>query len=186
MARASASSSSRNRGCAMPMSARARCEMDRPRISATPYSVTTMSTVFLMVVTIEPGVSTPRMRDTAPWAAVEGSTTNPRPWGEYMAPRAKSAWPPLDDQVDLGGGVDRDEGLLLGDDPRVVHVVDGQHLDGRVLVQEGIQGVGAQGERAHDLAGAQPLAGAGHDAPLDQVDQAVGQQLGVDAQVAVV
>ena len=36
------------------------------------------------------------------------------------------------------------------------------------------------------LPGAQPLAGAGDDAPLDQVDQPVGQQLGVDAQVAVV
>jgi hypothetical protein len=38
------------------------------------------------------------MRDTVPPQAVDGSTTNARPRGEYIAPRAKSAWPPLDDQ----------------------------------------------------------------------------------------
>ena len=67
-------------------------------MSATPCSVTMWSTVFLEVVTIEPGVRVARMRDTSPPAAVEGSTTNALPFGEYMAPRAKSAWPPLDDQ----------------------------------------------------------------------------------------
>ena len=38
------------------------------------------------------------MRDTVPPAAVDGSTTNARPCGENIAPRAKSACPPLDDQ----------------------------------------------------------------------------------------
>src|SRR5690606_40366814 len=80
------------------MRARARSEIVRPRISATPYSVTTWSTVFLIVVTIEPGVSVARMRDTSPPAAVDRSTTKPRPCGEHMAPRAQAAWPPLDDQ----------------------------------------------------------------------------------------
>jgi hypothetical protein len=82
----------------MAMSARARWEIDRPRMSATPYSVTTWSTVFLSVVTTEPGVSVARIRDTVPPAAVARSTTNARPCGEYIAPRAKSAWPPLEDQ----------------------------------------------------------------------------------------
>jgi hypothetical protein len=72
--------------------------MDRPRISATPYSVTTWSTVFFSVVTTDPGVSVARMRDSVPPAAVAGRTTNALPCGEYIAPRAKSDWPPLDDQ----------------------------------------------------------------------------------------
>src|SRR3546814_2254544 len=38
------------------------------------------------------------MRDTVPPAAVAGSTTKALPFSEYMAPRAKSAWPPLEDQ----------------------------------------------------------------------------------------
>ena len=56
------------------------------------------STVFFRVVTTEPGDNVARIRDTDPPAAVDGSTTNAFPWGEYIAPRAKSAWPPLEDQ----------------------------------------------------------------------------------------
>ena len=54
--------------------------------------------MFFRVVTIEPGVSVALMRETLPWTAVEGSTMNAMPCGEYMAPRAKSACPPLEDQ----------------------------------------------------------------------------------------
>ena len=43
-------------------------------MSATPCSVTMWSTVFFMVVTMEPGVSVARMRETVPPAAVDGST----------------------------------------------------------------------------------------------------------------
>jgi hypothetical protein len=56
------------------------------------------STVFLLVVTIEPGVRVARMRETSPSDAVDGSTTKALPSREYIAPRAKSACPPLDDQ----------------------------------------------------------------------------------------
>src|SRR3546814_2702045 len=80
------------------MRALARSEIDLPLSLATPCSVTTLSTVFLIVVTIDPGVSVARMRDTVPPAAVAGSTTKALPLSEYMAPRAKSAWPPLEDQ----------------------------------------------------------------------------------------
>ena len=82
----------------MAMSAAARCEIERPRMSATPYSVTTWSTVFLSVVTIDPGVSVARIREIVPPAAVEGSTTNACRGASTSRPRAKSAWPPLDDQ----------------------------------------------------------------------------------------
>ena len=60
--------------------------------------MTTWSTVFFSVVTTDPGVSVARIRDTVPSAAVDGSTTNALPCGEYIAPRAKSACPPLEDQ----------------------------------------------------------------------------------------
>ena len=45
-----------------------------------------------------PGGEGARIRDTSPPRAVDGSTTKASPCGEYMAPRAKSAWPPLPDQ----------------------------------------------------------------------------------------
>ena len=35
--------------------------------------------------------------DIVPPTAVDGSTTKAFPWGEYIAPRAKSAWPPLEE-----------------------------------------------------------------------------------------
>ena len=53
-----------------------------PRSSATPYSVTTLSTVFLVVVTTAPGVSWGRMRESVPSEVVERSSDegHARPW----------------------------------------------------------------------------------------------------------
>ena len=48
-------------------------------------------------VTTLPGVRVQRMRPR-PLLVVECRTRNALPPGEYMAPRAKSAWPPEDDQ----------------------------------------------------------------------------------------
>ena len=62
--------------------------------------------------------------------------------------------------------------------------VDGQHLDRGVLVEE-VERAGAE-RGGHDLAGPKPLAGACDHPPVHQVDEPVRQQLGVDAQVAVV
>src|SRR5919199_4947657 len=72
-----------------------------PRSSATPYSVTTQSTVFLNVVTAAPGCSCAMMRDTDSSTAVECSTINDWPCSEKSAPRAKSGWPPDEDQYSL-------------------------------------------------------------------------------------
>ena len=79
------------------MSALARSASERPRRCATPHSVATWSTVFFKVVTTEPSVSRARIR-LRPFYVVDGSTMNALPPSEYIAPRAKSAWPPLDDQ----------------------------------------------------------------------------------------
>ena len=61
-----------------------------------PHSVTTWSTVFLSVVTTEPSRESARMR-LRPVRVVERRTTNAWPPSAYMAPRAKSAWPPLEE-----------------------------------------------------------------------------------------
>ncbi|MCU1461120.1 MAG: hypothetical protein JWO37_1195 [Acidimicrobiales bacterium] len=73
----------------MEMSARALCEIDLPLISAAPNSVTTWSTVFLSVVTIESGVSVAWMRDTSPLAvwALERSTRTPSPFRDQTGDR---------------------------------------------------------------------------------------------------
>ena len=49
-----------------------------------------------------------------------------------------------------------------------------------------MQAVGAEGERADGLGAVEVLAHAVDDTGLDEVDDAVGEQLGVDAEVAVV
>ena len=84
-------------GWAIAMSARARSASERPRSSAMPHSVTTWSTVFFSVVTTDPSVSCTRMR-LRPELVAERRTMNAWPSSEYIAPRAKSAWPPLEDQ----------------------------------------------------------------------------------------
>ena len=81
----------------MAMSDRARSASGRPRSSAMPHSVTTWSTVFFSVVTTEPSVSRTRMR-LRPLLVTERRTMNACPPSAYIAPRAKSAWPPLEDQ----------------------------------------------------------------------------------------
>src|SRR5277367_3968455 len=90
-------SSSRWSGWATAMRRWARSLRLAPRSSATPYSVTTWSTVFLSVVTTLPWVRADRMRPR-PVLVVECSTRNAFPPGEYIAPRAKSACPPDEDQ----------------------------------------------------------------------------------------
>src|SRR5829696_5032516 len=57
--------------------------------------------MFLNVVTAAPGCSCATMRDTDSSAVVECSTVNDWPCSERMAPRAKSAWPPEEDQYTL-------------------------------------------------------------------------------------
>ncbi len=80
----------------MAIIAAARWRIERPRNWATPNSVTTLSTVFFSVVTTSPGASWATTLEI-PAPVVEWSTTNPCPPWEYIAPRAKSAWPPLDE-----------------------------------------------------------------------------------------
>src|SRR5919199_1085348 len=83
------------------MSFRVRSRMLLPRSSATPYSVTTQSTMFLNVVTAAPGCSCATIRDNDSSAVVECNTMKDWPCPEKIAPRAKSGWPPEEDQYSL-------------------------------------------------------------------------------------
>src|SRR5918997_7177087 len=85
----------------MPIKLRVLSRMLLPRSSATPYSVTTRSTVFLNVVTAAPGRSWATMREIDASAVVECSTIKDWPCSENSAPRAKSGCPPDDDQYSL-------------------------------------------------------------------------------------
>src|ERR1700754_2014860 len=96
--RAARVNSSRNFGSATAISARVRSRSVFPRISATPYSVTILSTVFLDVVTTDPGVRVGRIFDFEPSRVVDCKTMNPCPLSEYIAPREKSYCPPLDEK----------------------------------------------------------------------------------------
>ena len=73
---------------------------------------------------------------------------------------------------------------LLGDDPRVVDVAHRPQLEGCVLVQEVVQALGTEGERPHRLGAVELLGDSRDDAALDEVHHAVGQQLGVYAEIA--
>ena len=121
-----------------------------------------------------------------------------RPSVASAAPRMKSIWPPtplysrwpiesahdLAGQVDLDRRVDRDHPAERADDVGVVGEVDRPHLDHRVVVDEVVQALRAHHERGHDLAAVALLARPGDHAGLDEVDDRVGEHLGVDAQVA--
>ncbi len=73
--------------------ARSRCVRslnERPRRSATPYSVTTMSASPRGVVTGRPS-SEATMRECLPSGVVDGSAMIERPPGDANAPRTKSS-----------------------------------------------------------------------------------------------
>src|SRR5262245_29027536 len=86
-------------------------------------------------------------------------------------------------QVDLGRVVDRDDLLVLHDVLGQVRVVDGPGLHVGVAVDEGVLAAGAGREREHDLVAIERLPGTGYEAGFHEVDHAVDQHLGVDAEV---
>ena len=77
-----------------------------------------------------------------------------------------------------------DHAVVLHDDVRQVGVVDGVAEHVGVAVDRLVQRLRPEPEGADDLAGVSCLAGAGDDTGLVEVDDAVGEHLGVDAEVA--
>ena len=199
-ARASAARASRTSGWAIRISARARSRRLCPNSSATPHSVTTVRTCARVVTTPAPSCERGDDPRDRPPLAVDGRAMIARPSDASAgAPdevhlAADPAVQPVTDrvgddlagQVDLDRRVDGDHPAERPDDVGVVGEVDRAHLDHRVVVDEVVQPLGAHQERGHDLAPVALLAGAGDDAGLDQVDDRVGEHLGVDAEVALV
>ncbi|MBQ6583348.1 MAG: hypothetical protein IJH77_05940 [Mogibacterium sp.] len=67
----------------------------RPRMYATPYSVTTISAAFLGTETTAPGVRVALILEIVPPLAVEAIAMMLRPPLECIAPKAKSNAPPV-------------------------------------------------------------------------------------------
>jgi hypothetical protein len=72
------------------------------------------------------------------------------------------------------------------DDERIVGVVGGVKLEDRIVVNEVEQALGPQHEAGNDLVRVDGLPLVVDHARLNQVDHAVGEHLGVDAQVAMI
>ena len=86
-------------------------------------------------------------------------------------------------EVDLGGGVDRDDVVVLHDHVRHVGVVHRQAEHVVVAVEGVVECVRAEREGEHDLARIEALARAGDRAGLVKLDDPIGEHLGVDADV---
>jgi hypothetical protein len=84
------------------------------------------------------------------------------------------------------GGVDRDHALVPRDVERVVREVAGPHLHDGVVVDPLIEVAASHEERRDRLAGEQRLLPPGDHALLHEVHHAVGEHLGMHAEVAVV
>ena len=72
-----------------------------------------------------------------------------------------------------------------GNDIDVVRVVHGMELDLRIAIDEAVQRVGTNGERGHHLAGVHGLARAIDHARVKEGKEAIGEHLGMDAEIAV-
>ena len=131
---------------------------------------------------------------------VECSTTKPCPPSEYIAPRAKSFWPPDDEKYvpsivsDAHWPRKSTVSVALTDTKfGSLAMIRGSFTYRTACnsiavfsCRNSCSRFGAEGERADRLGAVQPLAHPVDDARLDQVDHAVGQQLGVHAEIAMV
>ena len=91
----------------------------------------------------------------------------------------------LAEEVDGERGVHRHEVAFVGDDAGVVHVTHRMQFDCGVLVEEPVQTVGSERERADGLGAVESFADTVDHARLHQVDHAVGHEFGVDPEVLV-
>ena len=100
--------------------------------------------------------------------------------------RAERIRADLAGEVDLQGDVDGDLLVLLGDDERVVDVFRRMEREPRVVVDVVVEPPGSHAEAGDDLALIERLAAPVDGARLDQLDDGVGEHLGVDAEVLLV
>src|SRR4030095_16082102 len=93
-------------------------------------------------------------------------------------------------RTDLAGEVDgerlrdRYHAAVGGDDRRVADVLDREEGEARVAIDEVVEPAASHGHARHHLPGVQALARPGHHPALDEIDDRLGDDGGVDAQVA--
>ena len=100
--------------------------------------------------------------------------------------RADGIGADLAGEVNFQRGVDGHHLVLLADDGRVVDVFGRMEREQRIVVHVIVELLRAEAEAGDDFAAVNRLAVAGDGAALDQVDDAVGDHLGVDAEVFLV
>ena len=82
--------------------------------------------------------------------------------------------------------VDRDEVRFLRDDSWVVHVTHRPQFKRGVLVEEVVKGASAESERSDRLGPVELLRDPRDDTAVDEIHDAVGEQLRVHAEVPVI
>src|SRR5262245_39936040 len=87
-------------------------------------------------------------------------------------------------QVDCKGLGDRYHALLTGDLLRVAHLIDRQELKARIVVDQVVEPPRPQAVAGNDTIAMPRFAATCHDARLDQVHDAIGYDVAMDAEVA--
>lgn len=129
--------------------------------------------------------------------AVEVNAMKLLPPLDWHAPRTKSIWPPepahvlcadgfstdLAEEIDLDGCVYGYHVIVLADDLGIVHIVNGQDLDRRVIIDIVVYPLGAVSKGGNALAAVDLLFGVVDGAALDKLDHGVGEHFGMYAEI---
>ncbi len=89
-------------------------------------------------------------------------------------------------QVDGAGHADGRHPVMAGDHGRVVDKIGRAELHGRIVVQGRIEGIRADGASGHGFAAVDSFVPVGDDAPKRQIEQLLGENFGVDAEIVFV
>lgn len=92
----------------------------------------------------------------------------------------------LTGEIDLEGGVNGDHLFILGDIERVIDIIGGMEFDEGVIIDEIVQFLGAKKEASHNFAGVECFLTAGNDTRFDEVDNAIGEEFGMNADMFVI
>ena len=87
-------------------------------------------------------------------------------------------------QIDDEGLRERRHFVVLRHHRRIGHIFDWPELEQRIVVEKIVEPARADGEARDDLAGMQRLVAPGDDALLDEIENGVGDQVGVNAEIA--
>src|SRR5499427_9034038 len=87
-------------------------------------------------------------------------------------------------QVNCESLGDRDHARLVGDLPRMTHLIDRQELKTWIVVYEVIKPTGPKAVAGDDTVAMTRLAATSHNARLDQVHNSIGDDIAMDTEIA--